>query len=195
MAISVFDLFTIGIGPSSSHTVGPMRAARRFAETAGEEGLLERTARVRVELYGSLALTGKGHGTDRAVLIGLEGETPEEVDPDAMPARGGGSAPTSGSALLGRHEIPFDEKRRPDLQPQGAAAAPLERHALHGLRRRRAGALDERIYYSIGGGFVVNEGASGEDRLVADRTALPYPFRSGDDLLRLGEETGSRSGS
>ena len=76
MAISIFDLFTIGIGPSSSHTVGPMRAARRFVETLEREGLLERTARVRVELFGSLALTGRGHGTDRAVLMWLEGESP-----------------------------------------------------------------------------------------------------------------------
>ena len=87
MAISIFDLFTIGIGPSSSHTVGPMRAARRFAQRLEREALLSQLARLRIELFGSLAMTGKGHGTDRAVILGLEGETPEEVDPAWMPRR------------------------------------------------------------------------------------------------------------
>src|SRR4051794_540545 len=87
MAVSIFDLFTIGIGPSSSHTVGPMRASRRFVQALEEDEALDRVARVQVELFGSLALTGRGHGTDRAVLIGLEGETPERVDPGRMPVR------------------------------------------------------------------------------------------------------------
>ena len=87
MAVSVFDLFKIGIGPSSSHTVGPMRAAARFASHWLEEnGVLERTARVRAEVFGSLALTGRGHGTDKAVLMGLEGHWPNEIDPDVIPA-------------------------------------------------------------------------------------------------------------
>src|SRR5436305_13641819 len=87
MAISIFDLFTIGIGPSSSHTVGPMRAARRFAQSLEQEGGLDATSRVRVELYGSLGITGRGRGTDRDVLMGLEGETPEEIDPDTVGSR------------------------------------------------------------------------------------------------------------
>src|SRR3954453_22568922 len=112
MAISIFDLFTIGIGPSSSHTVGPMRAARRFAERlaglAGE-GAVGRTARVRAELFGSLALTGKGHGTARAVLMGLEGETPEEIDPDGVAPRLATIRAEERLALLGRHAVPFHE--------------------------------------------------------------------------------------
>src|SRR5262245_57969525 len=122
MAISIFDLFTIGIGPSSSHTVGPMRAARRFAESLEQGGLLEGTSRVRVELYGSLALTGRGHGTDRAVLMGLEGESPEEVDPDSVGPRVEAIRASGRIALLGRHEIPFKEGddlifNRQDLLP------------------------------------------------------------------------------
>src|SRR5262245_55077771 len=105
MAISIFDLFTIGIGPSSSHTVGPMRAARRFTESLDQGEALEGTARVRVELYGSLALTGRGHGTDRAVLMGLEGESPEEIDPDSVSPRVDSIRANGRIALLGRHEI------------------------------------------------------------------------------------------
>ena len=112
MAVSIFDLFKIGVGPSSSHTVGPMRAAARFCERwLDEAGVLERVARVRADLYGSLALTGRGHGTDKAVLMGLEGLYPDRIDPDAIePAleriRGSGRL-----QLLGRHAIGFDEKR------------------------------------------------------------------------------------
>jgi L-serine dehydratase len=189
MAISIFDLFTIGIGPSSSHTVGPMRAARRFVESLESEGVLERAARVCVELFGSLAMTGRGHGTDRAVLIGLEGETPEGVDPDRMPRRvaeirGGGRI-----RLLGRQEIPFDEKRdlifnRKDLLPVHSNGMRFSAFDAAGER------LAERIYYSVGGGFVVNEGASAEDLLVADRTEQPHPFGSAEELLARCEETG-----
>src|ERR1700709_1817096 len=122
MAISIFDLFTIGIGPSSSHTVGPMRAARRFAERLEHEGVLDRTARVQVELFGSLALTGKGHGTDRAVLMGLEGEKPEAGDPDGVAPRIEAIRGQERLAILGRHAVPFHEKEdlifnRRDLLP------------------------------------------------------------------------------
>ena len=189
MAISIFDLFTIGIGPSSSHTVGPMRAARRFAESLESEGVLDRTARVRAELYGSLALTGRGHGTDRAVLMGLEGATPEEIDPDSVGPRVAAIRGRQRIGLLGRHEVPFQEGddlifNRRDLLPVHS----------NGMRFTAFGAagevLDERIYYSVGGGFVVNEGATGEDHLVADHTPQPYPFLSGDELLRISEESG-----
>src|SRR5436305_2056832 len=169
MAISIFDRCTIGVGPSSSHTVGPMRAARRFASTLADEGTLARTARVRVELYGSLAMAGKGHGTDRAVMVGLAGETPEGVDPDRMPARIEEIRATCRLALLGRREVPFDQKRhlvfnRKDLLPVHSNGMRFNAFDAAG------GMLAERIYYSVGGGFVVNEGATGEDRIVAAPT-------------------------
>src|SRR5690349_18312309 len=112
MAVSVFDLFKIGIGPSSSHTVGPMRAAARFCTRWLEEkGVLERTLRVRAELYGSLAHTGRGHGTDKAVILGLEGEWPDRIDPDIIPATLERIRTEKSLRLLGRHAIEFDEKR------------------------------------------------------------------------------------
>jgi L-serine dehydratase len=201
MSISVFELFTIGIGPSSSHTVGPMRAARRFATLLEEKGLLERTERVQVELFGSLAMTGKGHGTDKAVLIGLEGESPEEVDPGWIPARVPEIRETGRLRLLARHEIAFDEKRdlifnRKELLPlhsngmrfmawDGTVDGALDANGDHG-----GGALLERIYYSVGGGFVVNEWAKGEDKVVPDTTKVPHPFHSGAELLEMCRDTG-----
>src|SRR5215218_4634581 len=152
MAISVFDLFTIGIGPSSSHTVGPMRAARRFAERLEHEGLLERTAGVRVELFGSLAMTGKGHGSDRAILMGLEGEAPEAIDPDSVTPRIAAIRDQERLALLGRHAVPFHEKEelifnRRDLLPLHSNGMRFTALDVEG------GTVDERIYYSVGGGF------------------------------------------
>ncbi len=189
MAISVFDLFTIGIGPSSSHTVGPMRAARRFAERLAAEGLLDRVGRVRGELFGSLALTGKGHGTDRAVLMGLAGETPEEIDPDGVAPRLAAIRAEEKLALLGRHEIPFHEKA--DLIFNRRDLLPLHSNGMRFTAFDAAGGtLDQRIYYSVGGGFVVNEGATGEGRLVEDATSVPHPFPSAAELLRLSAEHG-----
>jgi len=189
MAISVFDLFTIGIGPSSSHTVGPMRAARRFAERLEHEGLLARAARVRVELFGSLALTGKGHGTDRAVLMGLEGETPEAIDPDGVIPRLEAIRHEGCLALLGRHAVPFGEKE--DLIFNRRELLPLHSNGMRFTAWDLEGTeLDCRIYYSVGGGFVVNEGATGEGRLVEDTTELPYPFHSGQELLEICEANG-----
>jgi L-serine dehydratase len=189
MAVSIFDLFTIGIGPSSSHTVGPMRASRRFVQSLEEEAALERVARVQVELFGSLALTGKGHGTDRAVLVGLEGETPEGVDPGRMPVRVAEIRADGRIFLLGRQEVPFDEKsdlifNRKDLLPVHSNGMRFSAFDAAGSR------LAERIYYSVGGGFVVNEGATGEDLLVADRTVQPHPFNSAAELLERCAETG-----
>src|SRR5882762_7780605 len=107
MAVSIFDLFKIGIGPSSSHTVGPMRAARLFALRLQSENALPRVARVQIELYGSLGATGKGHGSDKAVLLGLEGEEPATVDVEAIPARLEAIKKSGTLRLLGEHEIPF----------------------------------------------------------------------------------------
>ncbi|HSF40443.1 MAG TPA: L-serine ammonia-lyase [Thermoanaerobaculia bacterium] len=189
MAISTFDLFTIGIGPSSSHTVGPMRAARRFAERLEQDGLLDRTAGVKAELFGSLAHTGKGHGTDRAVLMGLAGETPEGIDPDSITPRVHAARTEKALSLLGRHRVAFDEKA--DLLWNRKDLLPLHSNGMRFTARDpEGGVLTERIYYSVGGGFVINEGASSEDHLVEDTTAVPFPFRSGAELLAVGGEHG-----
>jgi L-serine dehydratase len=189
MSISVFDLFTIGIGPSSSHTVGPMRAARRFGERLVEDGVFDRTARVKVELFGSLAATGRGHGTDRAILLGLEGETPEEVDPDRVGPRVEAIRSRHEISLLGRHPIGFAEGD--DLVFNRRDLLPLHSNGMRFTAFDAAGAeIDQRVYYSVGGGFVVNEGAAAADRVVADSTAVAHPFHSGEELLRLAAATG-----
>ena len=185
MAVSVFDLFKIGIGPSSSHTVGPMRAAARFAEHWLEEkGVLDRVARVRAELYGSLAMTGRGHGTDKAVLLGFEGQHPDTVDPDQIPATLERIRGTGRIRLLGRHEIAFDEKA--DLVFNKRQKLPFHTNGMRFSAYDADGnELASRDYYSVGGGFVVNTDEAAEDRIVADTTAQPYPFSSGDEMLAL----------
>ena len=189
MAISVFDLFKIGIGPSSSHTVGPMRAARTFVAGLERDGRLAEVARVRSELYGSLGATGKGHGSDKAVLMGLEGETPEAVDTGAIEARLAAIRDARSVRLLGTHPVAFREEE--DLQFLRRRSLP---HHPNGMRfvalDGGGGVLRERIYYSVGGGFVVDEEAAGADRIKADDTELPHPFSSGDELLVRCRETG-----
>ncbi len=181
MSLSVFDLFKIGIGPSSSHTVGPMRAAARFAEGLRRDGLLARTASVKAELYGSLGATGKGHGSDKAVLLGLEGEHPDSVDTDTIPARLQAIRDSGRINLLGEHSIAFIEKqhlamiRKPlDYHPNGMIFRAFDEAGLQ---------IRSREYYSVGGGFVVDEDAAGHDRIVEDSTALPYPFKTARELL------------
>ncbi|MBU6246415.1 MAG: L-serine ammonia-lyase [Xanthomonadaceae bacterium] len=190
MAVSVFDLFKIGIGPSSSHTVGPMRAAARFCERwLDEKGVIDRVARVRAELFGSLAMTGRGHGTDKAVLLGLEGAHPDTVDPDAIPDALARIRKTHRIRLLGRHEIAFDEKA--DLVFNKRQKLPFHTNGMRFCAYDAQGnELATRDYYSVGGGFVVNHDEAAEDRIVADTTEQPYPFASGDELLRLCEQHG-----
>ncbi|MCQ4318353.1 L-serine ammonia-lyase [Stutzerimonas zhaodongensis] len=186
MSLSVFDLFKIGIGPSSSHTVGPMRAALRFAEGLRRDELIDSVERLKVELYGSLGATGKGHGSDKAVLLGLEGELPEDVDTAGIPQRLGAIRESGQIRLLGSKPVRFDVGA--DLQ---FIRKPLAFHP-NGLIIRALDAaglqLRSREYYSIGGGFVVDGDAAGNDRIVEDRTPLPYPFHSGAELLALCDE-------
>ncbi len=188
MAVSLFDLFKIGIGPSSSHTVGPMRAAARFASRWLEEtGALERTARVRAEVFGSLALTGRGHGTDKALLMGLEGHRPDQIDPDVIPAALERIRKEKKLRLLGRHLISFDEKQ--DLIMNKRQKLPFHTNGMRFTAYDAAGEqLATRDYYSVGGGFVVNEDEAAEDRIVADTTELPFPFHSGNELLQRCQE-------
>ena len=188
MAISVFDLFKIGIGPSSSHTVGPMRAARMFVARLAAESLLTQVVRVKAELFGSLGATGKGHGSDKAVLLGLAGHEPDTVDVEAVPAmleaiRGPGSV-----ALGGGPTVSFDEKS--DLIFHRRQSLPF--HA-NGMRFTAFGAggseLLTKVYYSVGGGFVVSDevaaDGSRQKSVAPDATVLPLPFRSGAELLEL----------
>ncbi|MEU3556202.1 L-serine ammonia-lyase [Streptomyces fragilis] len=189
MAVSVFDLFSIGIGPSSSHTVGPMRAARMFAARLRNEDLLEATASVRCELYGSLGATGHGHGTPKAVLLGLEGDSPRTVDVESADERVEKIKQTGALRLLGEQEIPFDFDA--DLVLHRREALPYHANGMTVAAYDHAGAeLLHKTYYSVGGGFVVDEEAVGADRVKLDDTVLKYPFRTGDELLRLTKETG-----
>ena len=190
MAVSTFDLFKIGIGPSSSHTVGPMRAAARFVERwLIENNELERTARIRAEVFGSLALTGRGHGTDKAVLMGLEGHWPNQIDPDVIPAALERIRSGKRIRLFGRHEIAFDEKH--DLIMNKRQKLPFHTNGMRFTAFDANGdVLATRDYYSVGGGFVVNQDEAAEDRIVADETELPYPFHSGDELLARAEASG-----
>ncbi|MGW3624853.1 L-serine ammonia-lyase [Streptomyces sp. NPDC000880] len=189
MAISVFDLFSIGIGPSSSHTVGPMRAAAMFARRLKNEGMLAHTAAIRAELFGSLGATGHGHGTPKAVLLGLEGNSPRTVDVETADAQVGRIRTSGRISLLGVHEIGFDFDK--DLVLHRRKTLPYHANGMTIFAYDAEGAtVLEKTYYSVGGGFVVDEDAVGEDRIKLDDTVLKYPFRTGDELLRLAQETG-----
>jgi L-serine dehydratase len=189
MAISVFELFKIGIGPSSSHTVGPMRAALQFAQGLKEGGLLAGTAAVKAELYGSLGATGKGHGSDKAVLLGLQGEAPDLVDVDSIEDRLGQVRGTQRLRLLGEHEIAFVESEH--LLMYKRQSLPFHPNGMRFTAfDANGGVLCSKVYYSVGGGFVVNEEAAGADRIVVDGTPLKYPFKSAEQLLALCKEHG-----
>ncbi len=182
---SILDLFTIGIGPSSSHTVGPMRAARLFVDELAASGHLEKVHSLDAHLYGSLALTGVGHGTDRAVLLGLEGETPEGISVDTIPVRLGQIRSAKALCLRGTRRISFDESVHLHWHFQEN----LPQHP-NGLRfaalAQDGGCLLERSYYSVGGGFVLEE--MGAHPVNHDSRAIAYPITSGAELLRLAAE-------
>ncbi|MQY06695.1 L-serine ammonia-lyase [Actinomadura macrotermitis] len=189
MAISVFDLFKIGIGPSSSHTGGPMAAAHRFARGLDQDGLLAKTASVRAILYGSLGLTGKGHGSDKAVILGLEGDKPELVDVDTVDDRLAAIRESGTLRLFRSHDIPFvvgedlvfERKKSLPGHPNGMSFTAFD---------ASGGELRSKVYYSVGGGFVVDENATGADRIKADDTVLPHRFDTAAELLERCHETG-----
>ena len=179
--ISVFELFTVGIGPSSSHTVGPMRAARSFAQALASDGQLAVTASVRIDLYGSLAATGRGHGTPTAIMLGLEGEQPEHIDPDAVEARVASIRRAERVVLLGRQPLRFREDEHLDFRPR--ERLPGHPNALRLRAYDTAGnELCSRTYYSVGGGFITQDGAPAEPH---DRSGSPraYPFENAAQLL------------
>ena len=187
MAISVFELFKIGIGPSSSHTVGPMRAALTFATRLKELGLLAQTETVKAELYGSLGATGKGHGSDKAVLLGLQGEAPDLVDTGTVTAKLEAIRSSKRLNLLGEKQIVFIESEQ--LLMYKRQSLPFHPNGMRFTAFDTSGAeIQNKVYYSVGGGFVVNEDAAGKDRIVPDTTTLRYPFKSAVELLLLCNE-------
>ena len=194
MKTSLFDLYKIGIGPSSSHTMGPMRAARRFAQSLQTSGHLDQVVAVRAELYGSLALTGHGHGTDRAVLLGLSGEEAATIDPATIDTKLAAIRASKMLPLLGSHAIPFSEPEdlifhRDQMLPPGAKT----QHP-NGMRftafDQSGKILAGEIYFSIGGGFIVadSEGASNPPIMATAPASLPYSFGSAADLLKIAAE-------
>ncbi len=189
MALSVFDLFSIGIGPSSSHTVGPMRAAGRFLDALATAGHLSATAHVGVQLYGSLGATGHGHGTPGAVVLGLLGERPDQVDPRRGREQVAAVASSGRLALPGGPTIAFDPAR--DIVLHRRLELPLHPNGMVFTASDAAGnVVTERTYYSVGGGFVVNEDADADALVVPDATVVPHPFHSGDELLAQCETHG-----
>jgi L-serine dehydratase len=189
MSISTFELFKIGIGPSSSHTVGPMRAARQFILDADKEGILKNCHTVKVELYGSLALTGKGHATDIAVMVGLMGEAPDTVDPDRIPFIIADIRYAGALDLAGKHRVHFNESFH--LLFHYKETLP---HHPNGMRFSLIGqngkALKTNVYYSVGGGFVVDEASFIQDTTLGDSPqTVPYPFKTAAELLTYCQET------
>jgi len=199
MTISAFDLFKVGIGPSSSHTVGPMRAACAFALRLQEEGLLARVARVRCELFGSLGATGHGHGSVKAVVLGLEGERPELVDPNTAGPRLESVRHEGKLLLAGEHPIAFSvdddvvlhRRKRLDFHTNGMTFRAVDADGAE---------LERREYYSVGGGFVLDEDEAGSKSLspggvpviVEDSTPVRYTFHTGEELLAHARESGLR---
>lgn len=190
MAISVFDIFKIGIGPSSSHTVGPMRAANLFITNLKKQDKFVQVARVQIDLYGSLGATGKGHGSDKAVLLGLEGDEPETVDTGRVDQRMEAMISNKCLQLGGERSLDFDIEtdliffRRKSLpgHPNGMIFSAFDASGQ---------CLQKNTYYSVGGGFVVNpDGDNAETPIVEDETPQPYPFNTADELLKLCKQTG-----
>jgi L-serine dehydratase len=186
MSVSVFDLFKIGIGPSSSHTVGPMRAAILFARNLQDTQVLGQVAQLKIELYGSLGATGKGHGTDKGVILGLMGHAPDTIDPDAIPVLLNAVQDSGTLPLLGGYALAFDAKEDIAFFRREAMAHP---NAMRFQAVDRAGALlADKSYLSVGGGFVVAQDNGSASS--ANEHSVPYPFDTGDSLLRMGRESG-----
>lgn len=184
MSLSVFDLFSIGIGPSSSHTVGPMRAAKQFALSLDQQGLLPQVARVCADMYGSLGATGRGHGTPNAVLLGLEGEDPESVDVSTITERVTVIRQTASLCLLGLHTLPYSDKQ--DLKLHRDEALPYHPNGMVFTAFDGEGeVLMSCTYYSIGGGFVIDEESASTGYIMEDSRELVYPFSTGAELLSI----------
>jgi L-serine dehydratase len=189
LVTSVFDLFKIGVGPSSSHTMGPMTAACRFVEALSQKAVLERTDRVLAELYGSLALTGKGHATDRAVLLGLSGERPDRMDPDAADEVVASVRASGRLRLGGSREIGFDEPG--DLKFLQRERLPHHSNGMRFTAFDASGALlESSVYYSVGGGAIVDEAAIAGNAPPEGLWDIPYNYRCADELLAISDREG-----
>lgn len=189
MTVSVFDLFKIGVGPSSSHTMGPMTAAFRFGERVTAAGLLPRVARVTVSLYASLALTGRGHATDRAAMVGLAGFQPASVDPDESDRLVAGIAAGAPLRFAGRHPIGFVPDR--DILWQGGERLTFHPNGILFTAYDGDGAeLAGRTYYSVGGGFVVDEDEARSNQPAEAGPGMPHQYRTADELIRLADGRG-----
>lgn len=188
MAISAFELFSIGIGPSSSHTVGPMRAALMFAETHQTDGLLPQVQSVQVGLFGSLGATGKGHGTDKAVIGGLSGMAPESADPQRLLTLQQTVGESQTLSLLGKHPIKFVPAKNMKFSGKvlGQHSNAMRLTSFDESRQK----ILEKTYYSVGGGFVITEDTVDEDRIVIDETPVPYAFTTAEQLLNVCHEHG-----
>ncbi len=182
MTVSVFDLYSIGIGPSSSHTVGPMRAALRFARILKDKGILEKVGRVSIDLYGSLAMTGIGHATDKALLLGLMGWTPEGVDPEAILGILSDLEKTKSLRLLGTHPVSFVQEDQ--LIFNKGKRLPYHSNAMRFTAFDVAGAeLFSKVIYSIGGGFIIEHESIHEPGASVSGKEPPFPFDTADELL------------
>lgn len=182
MTVSVFDLFSIGIGPSSSHTVGPMKAAKTFVTTLDDEEVLIQTHRIQVELFGSLAYTGKGHGTDFAILLGLEGHAPDTVNPDFIKPRAMEILQQKNIRLCGKHEIPFHYESDLIFDLKDSLPGHTNGMRFTALAHHNQ-VLSSRIYYSIGGGFIVDDHEVNQTTTHYDHP-VPYPFSTMKDLFQ-----------
>ncbi len=191
MALSALDMFSVGIGPSSSHTVGPMRAAARFADGLRSSGLTKDVVRLQAELFGSLGATGHGHGSDKAVILGFQGNRPETVDTDTADQQVAEASGTGRLVLAGGHSIEFS--RPDDITMHRRRSLPAHPNGMIFRAFGLGGAVvRESTYYSVGGGFVVDEHAAGADRIVEDETPLRYPFTTGAQLLAICHREGLR---
>lgn len=189
MALSAFDLYSVGIGPSSSHTVGPMRAAKTFVDGLVADGRLDSVCRVRSQLFGSLGATGHGHGSDKAVVLGLEGADPETVDTATTDARIEDARTRHTLSLNGTRQIDWDPDA--DLVMHRRKSLPAHPNGMQFDAYDAQGeVISSHVYYSVGGGFVVNEEAAGADRVVLDDTRVELPFTTGAELLAACEREG-----
>ncbi len=189
MSVSVFELFKIGIGPSSSHTIGPMIAAHRFCLWLDDKRFISYTCFISVDLYGSLALTGKGHGTDTALILGLGGAQPISVDIDGVPAAIAAVKESKRVALLEKYPVAFDPAT--DIRYHQRQRQPFHSNAMaFEARDARGETIARRLYYSVGGGFVVDEEEAGSNSSLIDQTLVPYAFESGNELLAVSNKLG-----
>ena len=192
MALSAFDLYSVGIGPSSSHTVGPMRAAKRFVDELAADGMLDQVERVQAELFGSLGATGHGHGTPKAVVLGLEGEDPATVDTAGADERVARTAAQGTLLLGGSVKVSFDQDRDVVLHRRRSLPGHPNGMIFRAWSARSAGSagssgavLRERTYYSVGGGFVLDETTDGAARITQDSSAVQFPFSTAEELLAI----------